>query len=152
MAQRSGREGPWGNGATIKGPRENQKTVQVRGDPGARYFEDAKAKCERSNDVTKQRHWSRSCESHPLDVSSHKLCTFARLTSHARHRTCRILFFSRFTCYLVIFQHTYHSPVFGSQPKKSILKKTNSFTLKGFSPLVSPAATPYTTVTGAESR
>ncbi|OAD55366.1 Chloride channel protein 2 [Eufriesea mexicana] len=34
--------------------------------------------------------------------------------------------------------HTYHSPVFGSQPKKSILKKTNSFTLKGFSPLVSP--------------
>ncbi|XP_066596165.1 chloride channel protein 2 isoform X2 [Prorops nasuta] len=48
--------------------------------------------------------------------------------------------------------HTYHSPVFGSQPKKSILKKTNSFTLKGFSPLVSPAATPYSTVTGAESR
>ncbi|KAG9429369.1 chloride channel protein 2 isoform X2 [Apis mellifera carnica] len=48
--------------------------------------------------------------------------------------------------------HTYHSPIFGSQPKKSILKKTNSFTLKGFSPLVSPAATPYTTVTGAESR
>ncbi|XP_072747846.1 chloride channel protein 2 isoform X4 [Anoplolepis gracilipes] len=48
--------------------------------------------------------------------------------------------------------HTYHSPIFGSQPKKSILKKTNSFTLKGFSPLVSPAVTPYTTVTGAESR
>ncbi|XP_023289163.1 chloride channel protein 2 isoform X2 [Orussus abietinus] len=48
--------------------------------------------------------------------------------------------------------HTYHTPVFGSQPKKSILKKTNSFTLKGFSPLVSPAVTPYTTVTGAESR
>ncbi|XP_076183034.1 chloride channel protein 2 isoform X5 [Ptiloglossa arizonensis] len=48
--------------------------------------------------------------------------------------------------------HTYHSPVFGSQPKKSILKKTNSFTLKGFSPLVSPIVTPYTTVTGAESR
>ncbi|EZA49145.1 hypothetical protein DMN91_005253 [Ooceraea biroi] len=48
--------------------------------------------------------------------------------------------------------HTYHSPVFGSQPKKSILKKTNSFTLKGFSPLISPAVTPYTTVTGAESR
>ncbi|XP_015179566.1 PREDICTED: chloride channel protein 2 isoform X5 [Polistes dominula] len=48
--------------------------------------------------------------------------------------------------------HTYHSPVFGTQPKKSILKKTNSFTLKGFSPLVSPAVTPYTTVTGAESR
>ncbi|GAB1862599.1 Chloride channel protein 2 [Camponotus japonicus] len=48
--------------------------------------------------------------------------------------------------------NTYHSPIFGSQPKKSILKKTNSFTLKGFSPLVSPAVTPYTTVTGAESR
>ncbi|XP_044004492.1 chloride channel protein 2-like isoform X2 [Aphidius gifuensis] len=48
--------------------------------------------------------------------------------------------------------HTYHSPIFGSQPKKSILKKTNSFTLKGFSPLSSPAVTPYTTVTGAESR
>lgn len=47
---------------------------------------------------------------------------------------------------------TYHTPIFGSQPKKSILKKTNSFTLKGFSPLASPAATPYTTVTGAESR
>ncbi|KAL0129071.1 hypothetical protein PUN28_004037 [Cardiocondyla obscurior] len=48
--------------------------------------------------------------------------------------------------------HTYHSPIFGSQPKKSILKKTNSFTLKGFSPSISPAVTPYTTVTGAESR
>ncbi|XP_024946620.1 chloride channel protein 2 isoform X2 [Cephus cinctus] len=52
----------------------------------------------------------------------------------------------------VFLQHTYHTPVFGSQPKKSILKKTNSFTLKGFSPLASPAVTPYTTVTGAESR
>lgn len=49
-------------------------------------------------------------------------------------------------------QHAFHSPIFGSQPKKSILKKTHSFTLKGFSPLVSPAVTPYTTVTGAESR
>ncbi|XP_030756628.1 chloride channel protein 2 isoform X2 [Sitophilus oryzae] len=50
-------------------------------------------------------------------------------------------------------QHTY-TPVFGTQPKKSILKKTNSFTLKGFSPFVStsPGSTPYTTVTGAESR
>ncbi|XP_033224488.1 chloride channel protein 2 isoform X7 [Belonocnema kinseyi] len=48
--------------------------------------------------------------------------------------------------------HIFHSPVFGTQPKKSILKKTNSFTLKGFSPLSSPAVTPYTTVTGAESR
>uniref|UniRef100_A0AAG5CXU7 Chloride channel protein n=1 Tax=Anopheles atroparvus TaxID=41427 RepID=A0AAG5CXU7_ANOAO len=46
-------------------------------------------------------------------------------------------------------------PVFGStQPKKSILKKTNSFTLKGFSPLSphSPVHTPYTTITGTESR
>lgn len=48
-----------------------------------------------------------------------------------------------------------HCPTFGTQPKKSILKKTNSFTLKGFtSPFVStsPGSTPYTTVTGAESR
>ncbi|XP_058128872.1 chloride channel protein 2 isoform X2 [Anopheles ziemanni] len=46
-------------------------------------------------------------------------------------------------------------PVFGgTQPKKSILKKTNSFTLKGFSPLSphSPVHTPYTTITGTESR
>lgn len=54
---------------------------------------------------------------------------------------------------LNVDQPTYN-PVFGSQPKKSILKKTNSFTLKGFSPLfhTSPGSTPYTTVTGAESR
>nr|XP_022908827.1 chloride channel protein 2 [Onthophagus taurus] len=41
-----------------------------------------------------------------------------------------------------------------TQPRKSILKKTNSFTLKGFSPFstTSPNSTPYTTVTGAESR
>lgn len=46
------------------------------------------------------------------------------------------------------------TPVFGTQPKKSILKKTNSFTMKGFSPLSphSPVNTPYTTITGAESR
>lgn len=46
------------------------------------------------------------------------------------------------------------SPVFGTQPKKSILKKTNSFTLKGFTPLSphSPVQTPYTTITGTESR
>ncbi|KAL7019495.1 hypothetical protein ACKWTF_011136 [Chironomus riparius] len=46
------------------------------------------------------------------------------------------------------------TPVFGTQPKKSILKKTNSFTMKGFSPLSphSPLSTPYTTITGAESR
>ncbi|XP_057658260.1 chloride channel protein 2-like [Diorhabda carinulata] len=50
-------------------------------------------------------------------------------------------------------QPTYN-PVIGSQPKKSILKKTNSFTLKGFTPFLStsPGNTPYTTVTGAESR
>lgn len=50
---------------------------------------------------------------------------------------------------------TTYGPTFGTQPKKSILKKTNSFTLKGFSsPFVStsPGSTPYTTVTGAESR
>ncbi|KAG5672631.1 hypothetical protein PVAND_002745 [Polypedilum vanderplanki] len=46
------------------------------------------------------------------------------------------------------------TPVFGTQPKKSILKKTNSFTMKGFSPLSphSPVNTPYSTITGAESR
>lgn len=45
------------------------------------------------------------------------------------------------------------NPVFGSQPKKSILKKTNSFNLCNFGPLMnSPNMTPYTTVTGAESR
>lgn len=47
------------------------------------------------------------------------------------------------------------SPVFGSLPKKSILKKTNSFTMKGFSPLSSahsPVNTPYSTITGTESR
>lgn len=43
-------------------------------------------------------------------------------------------------------------PVFGSQPKKSILKKTNSFNLRNYSPLNTPSVTPYTTVTGAESR
>lgn len=39
-----------------------------------------------------------------------------------------------------------------SQPK-SILKKTNSFTMKGFSPLAhhSPLNTPYSTITGAMS-
>lgn len=40
-----------------------------------------------------------------------------------------------------------------SAPKKSILKKTNSFTFKGFNPLAthSPLSTPYTTITGAFS-
>ena len=48
-----------------------------------------------------------------------------------------------------------YAPVFGTQPKKSILKKTNSFTMKGFSPLSSahsPINTPYSTITGADSR
>lgn len=44
-------------------------------------------------------------------------------------------------------------PIFGTQPKKSILKKTNSFNLKGFTPTPgSPLMTPYTTITGTESR
>ncbi|KAK7572172.1 hypothetical protein V9T40_014644 [Parthenolecanium corni] len=41
---------------------------------------------------------------------------------------------------------------FDRQPKKSILKKTNSFNLRSFPNLVNPLATPYSTVTGAESR
>ncbi|XP_055541757.1 chloride channel protein 2 isoform X3 [Wyeomyia smithii] len=47
-----------------------------------------------------------------------------------------------------------YSPVFGTLPKKSILKKTNSFTLKGTTPLSahSPVQTPYTTITGTESK
>ncbi|XP_063220427.1 chloride channel protein 2 isoform X2 [Bacillus rossius redtenbacheri] len=54
----------------------------------------------------------------------------------------------------IVFNSTqpHYNPVFGSQPKKSILKKTNSFTLRGFSPASTPSVTPYTTVTGAESR
>lgn len=50
-----------------------------------------------------------------------------------------------------VLQPHFH-PVFGSQPKKSILKKTNSFNLRNFSPVLTPTVTPYTTVTGAESR
>lgn len=42
-------------------------------------------------------------------------------------------------------------PLFGVQPKKSILKKTNSFNMKGSMP-GSPSMTPYSTITGAESR
>ena len=52
-------------------------------------------------------------------------------------------------------ENSQFAPVFGTQPKKSILKKTNSFTMKGFSPLSSahsPVNTPYSTITGAESR
>uniref|UniRef100_A0A2S2PDD0 Chloride channel protein 2 n=1 Tax=Schizaphis graminum TaxID=13262 RepID=A0A2S2PDD0_SCHGA len=37
-------------------------------------------------------------------------------------------------------------------PKKSILKKTNSFTLHNLTPMMTPSATPYSTITGAESR
>lgn len=42
----------------------------------------------------------------------------------------------------------------GSFPRKSILKKTNSFNLRHFSPLpsTSPSSTPYSTITAAESR
>ncbi|XP_059489334.1 chloride channel protein 2 isoform X2 [Neocloeon triangulifer] len=43
-------------------------------------------------------------------------------------------------------------PVLGSVPKKSILKKTNSFTMRGISPFMLPHANSYSTVTGAESR
>lgn len=43
-------------------------------------------------------------------------------------------------------------PIFGTQPKKSILKKTNSFNMKGCSTPGSPSMTPYSTITGAESR
>ncbi|CAH1972148.1 unnamed protein product [Acanthoscelides obtectus] len=57
----------------------------------------------------------------------------------------------RYTSETQLDQHSSYNPGFGSQPKKSILKKTNSFTLKGFSH-ISPGSTPYTTVTGAESR
>lgn len=47
-----------------------------------------------------------------------------------------------------------NSPSLGSYPRKSILKKTNSFNLRNFSPLVStsPTTTPYSTITAAESR
>ena len=51
-----------------------------------------------------------------------------------------------------VFCVVQYNPGFGSQPKKSMLKKTNSFNLRSFSPVVSPSVTPYTTVTGAESR
>lgn len=44
-----------------------------------------------------------------------------------------------------------NQPLPGLQPKKSILKKTNSFNMKGSTP-ASPSMTPYSTITGAESR
>lgn len=47
-----------------------------------------------------------------------------------------------------------NQPSLGSFPRKSILKKTNSFNLRNFSPIVSasPTHTPYSTITAAESR
>ncbi|KAK9505379.1 hypothetical protein O3M35_009453 [Rhynocoris fuscipes] len=52
----------------------------------------------------------------------------------------------------LLLERPHYNPVFGTQPKKSILKKTNSFNLRQASPLQTPSITPYTTVTGAESR
>lgn len=47
-----------------------------------------------------------------------------------------------------------HNPNLGSFPRKSILKKTNSFNLRGFTPVLSssPSHTPYSTITAAENR
>lgn len=49
---------------------------------------------------------------------------------------------------------TINNPNVGFFPRKSILKKTNSFNLRHFSTLAStsPSATPYSTITAAESR
>lgn len=51
-------------------------------------------------------------------------------------------------------KETINNPNLGSFPRKSILKKTNSFNLRGFTPLAStsPSMTPYSTITAAESR
>lgn len=51
-------------------------------------------------------------------------------------------------------KETINNPNFGSFPRKSILKKTNSFNARHFSTLAStsPSATPYSTITAAESR
>lgn len=51
-------------------------------------------------------------------------------------------------------KETINNPNLGSFPRKSILKKTNSFNLRHFSTLAStsPSATPYSTITAAESR
>lgn len=45
-------------------------------------------------------------------------------------------------------------PSLGFVPRKSILKKTNSFNLRGFTPVTSssPTNTPYSTITAAENR
>lgn len=47
-----------------------------------------------------------------------------------------------------------NNPNMGSFPRKSILKKTNSFNLRHFSTMAStsPSNTPYSTITAAESR
>ncbi|XP_050434534.1 chloride channel protein 2 isoform X2 [Adelges cooleyi] len=45
-----------------------------------------------------------------------------------------------------------NSPIMRGNPKKSILKKTNSFTLHNLTPMMTPSVTPYSTITGAESR
>lgn len=47
-----------------------------------------------------------------------------------------------------------NNPNLGSFPRKSILKKTNSFNLRHFSTMAStsPSSTPYSTITAAESR
>lgn len=47
-----------------------------------------------------------------------------------------------------------HHPSLHSLPRKSILKKTNSFNLRGFTPISqsSPTNTPYSTITAAENR
>lgn len=51
-------------------------------------------------------------------------------------------------------RETINHPTFGSLPRKSILKKTNSFNLRNFHPIssISPSLSPYSTVTAAESR
>lgn len=51
-------------------------------------------------------------------------------------------------------RETLHNPNLVSFPRKSILKKTNSFNLRGFSPVIStsPSHTPYSTITAAENR
>jgi hypothetical protein len=53
----------------------------------------------------------------------------------------------------LLFSQRLFVPMLGGLPKKSILKKTNSFTMRGFSPLMlSSHSNSYSTVTGAESR
>lgn len=51
-------------------------------------------------------------------------------------------------------KETINNPHFGSLPRKSILKKTNSFNLRNFHPIasISPTLSPYSTITAPESR